>query len=136
MDKMSEFCIKTSSAVPLYEQIKREIKLWILSEKLLPNDRLIPIREFAKQLNVNQNTIVKVYYQLYMEGFVYSKPGQGYFVNQRDKKDSSKSEKLFLELTEEYIQTATDLGFKTECIVKCIKSFSNDRKKSNLKRLE
>jgi len=121
VSKQSEFRIKTNSAIPLYEQIKREIKLNIVSGNLSDNERLTPIREFAKQLKVNQNTIVKVYYQLYNEGYVYSKPGQGYFVKQKEGNDSSKSEKLFMELTEEYVQKAIDLGFSIEYVLKQIK---------------
>ncbi len=46
------FSVETDSPVPLYEQIKRELKINILSGVLLPDEKLIPIREYAKNLKL------------------------------------------------------------------------------------
>ncbi len=117
----TEFTIKTNSPIPLYEQIKREIKLKILSGILHPDEKLIPIREYAKLLKVNSNTIVKVYYQLDIEGYLYSKPGQGYFVRRTFVDKNKKGLELFRSITEEYLQNATDLGISIDYIIKNFK---------------
>jgi len=115
------FAIEPGSAVPLYEQIKREIKLKIVSGILLAEDQLPTIREYARNLKVNVNTIVKVYFQLDKEGYIYSKPGQGYFVKRTGKSDTLKEKELFRSLTEEYLKNVTDLGFSIETVIKNLK---------------
>ena len=77
--KPLDFEIDARSAIPVYEQVKQEIKLLIMSNYLEEGDQLVPIRELATRLQINPNTIVKVYYQLDVEGYIYSLPGSGYF---------------------------------------------------------
>ncbi|MBN2441637.1 MAG: GntR family transcriptional regulator [Spirochaetales bacterium] len=108
---INDFRIDNNSSLPVYEQIKQEIKLAILSGTLKPESQITPIRELAAAIKVNPNTIVKVYYQLSVEGFLYSKPGQGYFVKEIDKNESERKNKLFEEMTEEYINKSVKLGF-------------------------
>lgn len=117
----TEFTIETDSPVPLYEQIKREIKLKIVSGILAPDEKLIPIREYAKILKVNSNTIVKVYYQLDKEGYLYSRPGQGYFVKRTFKEENQKEIELFKSITDEYLKNVTNLGFSIDYIIKDLK---------------
>jgi len=123
-----EFKIETGSPVPLYEQIKRDIKLKILSGHLLPDKQLTPIREYARLLKVNPNTIVKVYYQLDMEGYLYSKPGLGYFVIKPVLEPDPENKKLFRQITDEYLHKAAELGFSFEYILNHIKA-----RKKNMK---
>ena len=115
------FSIDTNSPVPLYEQIKREIKLKIVSGILSSDEKLIPIREYAKLLKVNSNTIVKVYYQLDKEGYLYSKPGQGYFVKKTYKEGNLQEKELFKSITDEYLKNVTDMGFSIDYILKSLR---------------
>ncbi len=106
--------IDAKSAVPAYEQIKRAVKLAILSGRLKEGERLATLREMALKLMVNPNTIIKVYEQLENEGFIYSRPGAGYFVRLDRAKSGAAKEKLFREITLDYIAKAVDLGFASE----------------------
>lgn len=124
----TEFSIETDSPVPLYEQIKRKIKLKIVSGILTPDEKLIPIREYARLLKVNSNTIVKVYYQLDNEGYLYSRPGQGYFVKRTFKEENQKEIELFRSITDEYLKNATDLGFSLNYIIKNFKQMQKNLK--------
>lgn len=109
--------VDVKSALPVYEQIKRAIKLAILSGHLEEGDQLMSLRELALKLHINPNTIIKVYYQLEVEGFIYSRPGAGYFVKFDRKKIRKEKSELFDELTSEYISRATDLGYSLEDII-------------------
>lgn len=115
------FTVETNSPIPLYEQIKREIKMNILSGIWLPDDKLLPIREYARILKVNPNTIVKVYYQLDREGYLYSKAGQGYFVKGSGKGRKPDDKKMFNAITDEYLKKSTDLGYSLEYILNNLK---------------
>lgn len=109
--------VDVKSALPVYEQIKRAIKLAILSGHLKKGDQLMSLRELALKLQINPNTIIKVYYQLEVEGFIYSRPGAGYFVKFDRKKIQKEKSELFEELTSEYISRITDLGYSLENII-------------------
>ncbi|MCK5057401.1 MAG: GntR family transcriptional regulator [Candidatus Aminicenantes bacterium] len=112
--KPLDFRIEPKSALPVYEQIKQEIKLLIISGYLEEGDRMVPIRDLAAMLKVNSNTIVKVYYQLDIEGFLDSQPGSGYFVKFDSGNNREARQELFERITGEYISKALQLGFSLE----------------------
>ena len=123
--------VNVKSALPVYEQIKRAIKLAILSGHLEEGDQLMSLRDLALKLQINPNTIIKVYYQLEIEGFVYSRPGAGYFVKLDRKKVQKEKSYLFEEITGDYISRVMDLGYSFEDIFKEISrkaSASNPKK--------
>jgi GntR family transcriptional regulator len=105
--------VDAKSAVPVYEQIKRAIKLAILSGHLKEGDRLMTLREMAFKLMVNPNTIIKVYEQLENEGFVYSRPGAGYYVRLDRSKFGPERSELFEKTTRDYISRVLDLGYSS-----------------------
>ena len=88
----------------------------ILSGQMKEGDRLSSLREMALKLNVNPNTIIKVYYQLEMEGFIYSRPGAGYYVKTDPSKIKLGRQELFDTLTKEYVSQALQLGYSIEDI--------------------
>ena len=116
-DRLSKIVIEARSPVPVYEQIKQGIKLLIMSGQLQPGDKLLPIRELAGKLKVNANTIVKVYYQLDVEGFIYSQPGTGYFVREEQPDRHQERHTLFQNITDEYLAKATQLGFSIQQMI-------------------
>ena len=120
-----EIKVDVKSALPVYEQIKRAIKLVIFSRRLKEGDQLMSIRELALKLQINPNTIIKVYYQLEMEGYVISRPGSGYFVKLDRTKLQKEKRTLFEQATDEYISKVTDMGYSLEDILQGI----NIRKK-------
>jgi DNA-binding transcriptional regulator YhcF (GntR family) len=89
----------------------------IFSEQLEEGDRLSSLREMALKLNVNPNTIIKVYYQLEMEGFIYSRPGAGYYVKIDPSKINSGKQELFESITGEYVSKALQLGYSIEDVM-------------------
>ncbi len=66
--------------VPIYRQILDQIRYQIAGRTLRAGDRLPSVRELARQLAANQNTILKVYDQLAAEGLIERKRGDGTFV--------------------------------------------------------
>lgn len=72
--------IESSSAVPVYRQILDQIKYQVASGALRPGDRLPSVRELARRLPVNQNTVLKAYDLLAAEGLLTRRQGDGTFV--------------------------------------------------------
>ncbi len=106
-----ELAVDSKSAVPVYEQIKRAIKMDILSGHLADGDALMSIRELATKLLVNPNTILKAYYQLEVDGFVVSRPGAGYYVRVDRKKFHQERRQSFVRETAEYLSRITEIGY-------------------------
>ena len=73
--------ISNNSDVPLYQQIKDQLKDAILRQELKQGDMLPSIRTFANELRVSVLTVRRVYDDLEQEGFVVSQVGIGTFVN-------------------------------------------------------
>ncbi|MGD9636888.1 MAG: GntR family transcriptional regulator [Pirellulales bacterium] len=75
--------IEKGSAVPISRQIAEQIATLCASESLRTGDRLPSVRELARELAVNQNTILRVYERLVGEGLLEMRHGQGTFVAAR-----------------------------------------------------
>jgi GntR family transcriptional regulator len=73
--------IDTSSFVPIYEQIKAQLKLRIAAQILKAHDPLPSIRELATELFINPNTVARAYREMEREGFIYTRKGKGCFVS-------------------------------------------------------
>ncbi|MCA9231538.1 MAG: GntR family transcriptional regulator [Planctomycetales bacterium] len=80
--------IEKGSAVPISRQIGSQIATLCASGKLRPGQRLPSVRELARELAVNQNTILRVYERLVSEGLLEMLHGQGTFVSDRARESS------------------------------------------------
>ena len=67
-----EIIISNSSGVPIYEQIKEQIKAKIISNELKANELLPSIRSLAKDLRCSVITTKNAYEELVHEGYVIS----------------------------------------------------------------
>ena len=72
--------ITNISGVPIYEQIKQQVKAAILSGELKENDALPSLRTLAKDLKISVLTVTRAYTELEQEGFVKNVQGRGCFV--------------------------------------------------------
>lgn len=72
--------ISNQSGVPIYEQIKEQIKRAVLSGDLTENTPLPSLRQLARDLQVSLVTTTRAYSELELEGFVQTMPGKGVYV--------------------------------------------------------
>lgn len=72
--------LSNSSALPIYEQIKEQIKAQILSGELCENEMLPSLRQLAKDLKISVLTTTRAYSELDEEGYITSRQGKGFFV--------------------------------------------------------
>lgn len=115
--------VDVKSALPIYEQIKRTIKIAILSGKFKDGDKLTSIREMAIKLKINPNTIIKIYTQLETEGYVYSRPGLGYFIKKNKENLKKDKYEIFKQETFDYISKVSELGYSYNEILKIVKKY-------------
>lgn len=72
------------SSIPIYEQIKEQIKASVLSGELSENELLPSIRQLARELKVSVITTTRAYNDLEIEGFIVTVPGKGCYVKKVD----------------------------------------------------
>lgn len=72
--------VSNISGVPIYEQIKQQIKSAILSGELKEEEALPSLRTLAKDLKISVLTATRAYTELEQEGFVKNVQGRGCFV--------------------------------------------------------
>jgi len=121
------FKIDPNSAVPPYYQLVQEIKWGILSGRVENGDRLPSIREMAKTLRLNPNTVAKAYYNLEDEGLLECKGRKGSYVNY----DKTRSGKVGNVIAEDELKVFLDkifyLGITEDELKKMItKQFERD----------
>ena len=72
--------LSNSSDLPIYEQIKEQVREQILSGELKENDRLPSLRRLAADLKISVLTTTRAYSELEEEGYITSRQGKGFFV--------------------------------------------------------
>lgn len=77
---MLTYDMNKKGRIPAYKFLYHCIKDDILSGKLMPDEKLPSKRTFASHLGLSVVTVMSAYEQLSSEGYIYTKPKQGYFV--------------------------------------------------------
>ncbi len=72
--------IDKNSRVPIYDQIKEQVKGLIHAGQIRTGDQLPTIRELSVQLSVNFNTVALAYRDLANESVIITERGKGTFV--------------------------------------------------------
>lgn len=69
--------IHPDSGLAIYDQIVRQVK-FAIADQLMETGELIPsVRELARQLTINPNTVARAYRQLQDEGILEGVRGRG-----------------------------------------------------------
>ena len=98
------FSLRLQGGLPLSEQLEARIAELIISGEMAENEKLPAVREVAKELTINPNTVQKTYRQLEQWGLKYSLPGNGSYVAERSQYSSAVLKKA----TEEFSRAVGD----------------------------
>ncbi len=103
--------------LPLYVQIKADLKKKMLRGTLQPGDRLKPVRDMALEYRVNPNTIQKTYEELEREHMIETQRGVGSFVIDNQETLKALKQSLAQETVEAFFQDMASLGFTKQEVV-------------------
>ena len=73
--------VDPDNGLAIYDQIVRQIKFAVATRALPPGEMAPSVRELARELAVNLNTVSKAYRQLQVEGVLESVRGMGLAVS-------------------------------------------------------
>lgn len=79
-----QIILSNTSAVPIYEQIKTQIRQAVHGGDIAEGDRLPSLRHLAAELRVSVITVTRAYNDLVAEGLVSNEHGRGFIVRPVD----------------------------------------------------
>lgn len=107
--------LKNTSDLPLYQQIKDQIKTAILNNELKAGEQLPTIRALANDLQVSVLTTKRVYAELEAEGFILTRVGKGSFVAPENLELFTESRRRMVEAKlSEVCRMAHQLGIRAD----------------------
>lgn len=119
------FTMRLTGGAPIYEQLEQRITELILNGEMAENEKLPAVREIAKQLSINPNTVQKTYANLEAKGLIYSIPAKGsYVAASGEYLDKVRSENI--EAFSEAVKKAFLHGLSADDLRKIINSISEE----------
>ena len=76
----SVLTVDPRDSTPIYAQLERGVRAAIATGRLRPGDQLPTVRQMAVDLQVNANTVARVYAELERSGVIETKRGVGSFI--------------------------------------------------------
>ena len=116
---------------PIYQQIADHICDEIIAGKLAPDARIPSVREYAAELEVNANTVMRTFDTLQSLEIIYNKRGIGYFVDSeaRAKILQSRRNSFMEEDSQQFFRQAHSLGMSVSEITAMYQIYCNNQKK-------
>ena len=71
------FRVDPAGGLPIYEQVVRQIKFAVAAEVIRPGELVPSVREVARQLAINPNTVARAYRQLQADRVLEGVRGTG-----------------------------------------------------------
>ena len=108
---------------PIFEQIVRRVKEAVAAGEASPGDRLPSVRELARELAINPNTVARAYEALERESIIVRRQGAGCFVTDRPSPLSgAERRKRLRELARHAVTEAFHLGFDADAVEAAVRS--------------
>jgi len=72
-----QLSVDVDNGMPLYEQLVRQVKYAVAEGVVVPGQMIPSVRDLARQLAINPNTVQRAYQQLQSEEIIESLRGRG-----------------------------------------------------------
>lgn len=119
--------VERDSDVPISTQIFWQVAYQIDSGRLLPGERLPPVRELGAALRVNPNTIRAVYRRLADAGYVTSRHGAGTHV--ADRPPQRRGTSALAGMVAEMLRRAASAGFTADEVAAATFAAATERRR-------
>lgn len=115
---------------PIYSQIVDTIKIFIISGRLSPGEKLPAVRELASQAGVNPNTMQRALAELERLSLVYTSRTSGRFVTGDDELIKREKQTVAKVKITEFLSQMESIGFTKDEIVKILNESDTERTES------
>lgn len=110
---------------PIYIQLVEQLKLYIITGKLVSGSRIPSVRDFAMQAKVNPNTMQKALIELEEEGLIYTERTNGKFVTENKELIENMKKNLAQKTGEEYLNAMKKIGVSKDEAIKYLQELEN-----------
>ncbi len=111
---------------PIYLQIMEEIKKRAVRGEIPPGGQIPSVRDLAKEMGVNPNTVARAYLELEREGFVFTKRGQGTYVTQDFARIEQERERLAESARQRFLKEIESLGLNEDQKAELLRKIEED----------
>jgi GntR family transcriptional regulator len=117
------FNIYPGSPEPIYRQIIQQIRRSVAAGRLNLGEKLPSVRDLARALVVNPNTVAKAYSELERAGILMTKKGTGTFVASRESPlKPSEKRRIVVEKIDALLTEAVHLGLNADELQRLLES--------------
>ena len=123
-----KFALDSTSGVPFYRQIIKQIEMAMVDGRLNTGVQLPTVRGLAVDLQINPNTVARAYNELEIRGVVNTQQGTGTFIS--DKKIEltvEERDEILGGLIQSFLSNASSYGFVIEEIIDYLASLKEDK---------
>jgi GntR family transcriptional regulator len=122
--------LNLKSKIPIYVQIRDQLRLMIATSELKEGDQMPPVRDLANELLINPNTVAKAYHELEREGYIHTMRGMGTFVSGK-KIDANVSDDVHAaQIAREMVTRLLDLGVTPDEVRELVEAVLETRLKN------
>lgn len=123
---MVKFELDEDSSIPLWLQLKNRFIYLITSGYYKDGEQLPTVRGLAAEIEVNYNTVSKVYKSLEADGYIESKRRQGAFVCDVSGKPGVSADTTAEIVTREYFKRCQELGLSLDDVQRQFQTVMDD----------
>ena len=124
---VKRFKIDETCRIPIWVQLRNYILHLILSGTYREGDQLPSVRELSAELEINYNTVRKVYNDLMKDGFIATERGRGTFVCNEQKAREAAGADVVEVMADDFIDKCYEMGFSSREIMNVFERKLGDR---------
>lgn len=102
---------------PIYIQLVEQLKLYIISGKIPPGDKLPSVRDLAMQAQVNPNTMQRALAELEDLGLIHTERTTGKYITDNTKLIQKHRQVFAAAKIEKFLSEMSELGVDRETII-------------------
>ncbi len=121
---MGDITIDPRDPTPIYAQLERALRAAIATGKLAAGDQLPTVRQLSVDLQVNANTVARVYTSLERAGVIETKRGVGSFISAAPAQahPPGEHERRLRAFTTRLLAQAAEHGFSADDLIGAIRT--------------
>lgn len=112
---------------PLYEQILKQIRSSVAKGEIELGDKIPSVREMARALRINPNTVMRAYQELERDGLTEKRRGQGTYITTSQVRVEAFRSELAQQFIDDFLIKMENLGYSWDDIKNYIGSKKGGR---------
>lgn len=115
-----------NTGTPIYLQVINELKKKMVKGELKPGEKMPSSRDLAVAYKVNQNTAARIYREMEMADYCFTRRGIGTFVSEEENMFQDLKKEMADELLKNFMHEMSGLGYQKDDIISQIADYKED----------